>query len=66
MASDVPVIKPGKYRNNINHTTIVEAVTEAEMRMGEMRGRCVVYARGKKFYVRSVGEFAAKFSPTEA
>ena len=66
MASDVPVIKPGKYRNNINLSTIVEAVTEAEMRMGEMRGRCVVYSRGKKFYVRSVGEFAAKFSPTEA
>ncbi len=38
MASDVPVIKPGKYRNNINPSTIVEAVTEAEMRMGEMRG----------------------------
>jgi hypothetical protein len=65
MASSVQVIKPGKYRNNVNPSTIVEAVTEAEMRMGEMRGRCLVYSRGKRFYVRSVGEFAEKFSPVE-
>ena len=65
MAAAIQVTKPGKYRNIVNPATVVEVVTEAECRTGEMHGRCVIYTRGKKFYVRSIGEFAEKFRPVE-
>jgi hypothetical protein len=65
MAAAIQVTKPGKYRNIVNPSTVVEVVTEAECRTGEMHGRCVIYTRGKKFYVRSIGEFAEKFRPVE-
>ena len=65
MAAAIQATKPGKYRNIVNPSTVVEVVTEAECRTGEMHGRCVIYTRGKKFYVRSIGEFAEKFRPVE-
>ncbi len=56
-----PDIKPGKYQNVYKPTTVVEFMTLAEYRMGEVRHQCVVYARNERFYVRSIAEFLAKF-----
>jgi len=61
MPSDTRVIKPGKYQNIFKPTTVVDFVSEAEFRMGEMRSQCVVYTRKQRFYVRSTAEFLAKF-----
>jgi hypothetical protein len=60
-----PTIKPGKYRNVYKPSIEVEVVTEAQYRMGEVRQKCVIYARDEQFYVRSVAEFLAKFRPLE-
>lgn len=65
MTAAIQATKPGKYRNIVNPSAVVEVVTEAEFRTGEMRGRCVIYTRGTRFYVRSIGEFAEKFRPVE-
>lgn len=56
-------MKPTKYRNRTSTSTIVEAVTEAEFRVGEMKEKVVVYTRKGRHYVRRAAEFNAKFEP---
>jgi hypothetical protein len=65
MEGEIQVIKPGHYHSVHKPSIVVEVVTEAELRTGEMRNRCVIYARAEKFYVRSIGEFLEKFRPVQ-
>jgi hypothetical protein len=55
-----------KWVNRNHHSLVVDVITDdAELRVAELKQRAVVYARGERIYVRSYGEFKAKFMPQE-
>lgn len=54
-----------KYRNKKKHSTEVEYVGEAEMRVGEIKSKVIVYSRNSKLYARTVAEFIDKFEPVK-
>lgn len=56
-------MNPTKFRNRKKHSTEVEVIGEAEMRVGEIKSRITVYTRGGKLYARTQAEFADKFEP---
>lgn len=54
-----------KYRNKKKHSIEVEYVGEAEMRVGEIKSKVIVYSRNSKLYARTVAEFIDKFDPVK-
>jgi hypothetical protein len=50
------------YRSKYKPTVVVEFLSEAELRIGEIRRQAVVYTRNGRNYVRPKAEFHDKFS----
>lgn len=50
------------WRAKKNHNKVAQVMTyDAELRIGEIKHRVVVYAINGRFYVRRYEEFVAKF-----
>lgn len=49
------------YRCKSKPSTVVEFISEAQLRIGEIKRLCVIYQRNGIFYVRPKEEFHAKF-----
>jgi len=49
------------YRCKSKPTTIVQFVSEAQLRIGEIKRLCVIYQRDGIYYVRPKAEFFDKF-----
>lgn len=50
-----------KYRSKTKPTTVVEYISEAQLRIGETKRLCVIYEREGICYVRPKAEFFDKF-----
>lgn len=55
-----------KYRSKTKPTTVVEYVSEAQLRIGEIKRLCVIYQRDGIYYVRPKAEFFDKFALDES
>ena len=51
-----------KFRSKVKPTTVVEFLSEAQLRIGEIKRICVIYSKDGHYYVRPKAEFHDKFT----